>query len=83
MEKSINFAATNIENIFSQPQINITTMAYVITDKCTGCDTCRPECPVEAISGEAGELHHIDPDTCIDCGTCAGVCPEEAIIPGE
>ncbi len=55
-------------------------MAYVITDNCVACGTCKPECPVEAIS--EGDIYVIDADTCIECGTCAGVCPSEAIIAG-
>ena len=54
-------------------------MAYKITDKCTACGTCKPECPVEAIS-EGDPIYVIDPDLCTDCGACAAVCPVEAII---
>jgi ferredoxin len=53
-------------------------MAYVITDECTACGTCKDECPVEAIS-EGDPIYVIDPDTCTDCGACAAVCPVEAI----
>jgi len=56
-------------------------MAYKITEKCTACGTCKPECPVEAIS--EGQPHYkIDPEKCIDCGACASVCPENAIEEG-
>lgn len=35
-------------------------MALLITDKCTNCDMCEPECPNQAISmGE--EIYVIDP----------------------
>lgn len=57
----------------------IVTMAYRITDECTMCGTCLPECPVEAIS-EGDPKYVIDPDVCTDCGTCAEVCPAEAIV---
>lgn len=53
-------------------------MAYKITDKCTACGTCVPECPVEAIS-EGNPIYKIDPEKCIDCGACAAACPVEAI----
>ncbi len=53
-------------------------MAYKITDECTGCGTCAPECPVEAIS--EGSPYSIDADSCTECGVCAGVCPVEAIV---
>ncbi len=57
-------------------------MAYVISDECTACGTCQPECPVEAIS-EGDPKYKIDPETCTDCGACADVCPVEAISPGN
>ncbi len=57
-------------------------MAYVITDKCTGCGTCISVCPVEAIK-EGDPQYKIDAESCIDCGQCEGECPCEAIQPGE
>ena len=54
-------------------------MAYKITEKCSACGACKPECPVEAIS-EGSPIYVIDAEACTDCGICAGVCPEEAII---
>ncbi|MFP4105060.1 MAG: DUF362 domain-containing protein [Phycisphaerae bacterium] len=57
-------------------------MAYVINDDCIMCDTCRPICPVDAIS-KGDPNYVIDPDTCIDCGACADVCPVDAIHPAE
>lgn len=55
-------------------------MALLITDKCTNCDMCEPECPNEAISmGE--EIYVIDPALCTECvghydiPTCQKVCP--------
>ena len=55
-------------------------MAYVISDDCTACGTCLPECPSEAIL--EGDIYKIDADACIDCGACAEVCPTEAISEG-
>ena len=41
-------------------------MALLITNKCTNCDMCLPECPNEAISiGE--EIYVIDPVLCTEC----------------
>ncbi len=55
-------------------------MAHVISDECTNCGACEPECPVEAIS-EKEDKRVIDADLCTDCGACAAVCPVEAISP--
>ena len=55
-------------------------MAYKISDECTNCGSCEPECPVEAIK-EKGDKRVIDAKACIDCGACADVCPVDAISP--
>ncbi len=47
--------------------------------KCKGCGLCKRNCPVNAISGEVKQPHHIDPEICIKCGTCADKCPFHAI----
>lgn len=52
-------------------------MAHKISDDCIACGTCKPNCPVDAIS--EGDIYSIDPDECIDCGACAEVCPVDAI----
>ena len=55
-------------------------MALLITDKCTNCDMCLPECPNEAIS-IGDEIYVIDPELCTECvghydtPTCQKVCP--------
>ena len=48
-------------------------------EKCRGCTKCSRNCPVGAISGEPGKIHHIDEEKCIKCGTCLSVCPFHAI----
>jgi ferredoxin len=53
-------------------------MAHKITDKCTTCGSCKPECPVEAIE-EGNPKYIIDAEKCIDCGACVSVCPVDAI----
>ena len=54
-------------------------MSHRITDECIGCGACMRSCPTLAISGEAKQLHSIDPKLCIDCGTCGRVCPKAAV----
>lgn len=56
-------------------------MAYVISEDCIACGTCKPECPTEAIS--EGDKYIIDAEKCTDCGACAEVCPVECIKPAE
>lgn len=61
-------------------------MALFITEACTYCAACEPECPVSAISA-GDEVYVIDPDTCNECAdldvqACVSVCPEECIVQG-
>jgi formate hydrogenlyase subunit 6/NADH:ubiquinone oxidoreductase subunit I len=53
-------------------------MAYVISDACTACGTCKEGCPVEAIK-EGTPCYKIETDTCIECGQCVDACPTGAI----
>ena len=50
----------------------------VDTEECVGCETCVPECPVEAISMQ-NDVAVIDQEKCNQCKTCVEVCPVEAI----
>lgn len=60
-------------------------MALKITDECTSCGACEPECPVEAIS-EGDEIFVIDQAKCVECEgyadspKCQDVCPVDAIV---
>jgi len=52
--------------------------AKVDPEKCTGCEACIDECPVEAIQLQ-DDVAVVDEDTCTDCGQCVDTCPSEAI----
>lgn len=54
---------------------------YTITDACTTCGKCLPECPIDAI--EADEPTFTITDLCCDFAECVVVCPEDAIVPLE
>jgi ferredoxin len=46
---------------------------------CTGCDTCRYLCKVEAITFDYAGAH-IDPQKCVGCGICEDNCASSAIV---
>ena len=52
--------------------------AIVDNEKCTGCETCVPECPSEAIT-MVDEKAVVNADTCVDCGVCVDACSVEAL----
>ncbi|MBN1298079.1 MAG: 4Fe-4S binding protein [Actinobacteria bacterium] len=53
-------------------------MPWIDKDRCTGCQTCVDECPVDAIYMSDGTAI-IDMTNCIRCGICHEVCPEDAV----
>ncbi len=46
-------------------------------DRCTQCDICKDDCPVEAITLAPYPI--ISMETCIVCYNCVRVCPEKAM----
>ncbi len=61
-------------------------MSLLITDQCTNCDVCVPECPNTAIS-MGTDTYIIDPNKCTECeghfeaSQCVAICPMDCIIP--
>ncbi len=61
-------------------------MALLITEECTNCDACVPECPNDAIS-EGDVVYVIDALRCTECvgaedePQCMLVCPADCIVP--
>jgi len=62
-----------------------TAMSLKITEECTFCGACEPECPVNAISAGT-DIYVIDESACTECEgyadqpACASVCPAECIV---
>ena len=73
---NLNDKITN-ENL--NKTIDLTAMAYKLTDACLSCGSCADACPVEAIK-EGDSTYVIDADSCISCGSCADTCPVQAIV---
>jgi Fe-S-cluster-containing hydrogenase component 2 len=40
---------------------------------------CARVCPVNAIEGQRGKIHHIKQDICIKCGKCFDACKFNAV----
>ncbi|MFQ4136163.1 helix-turn-helix domain-containing protein [Nodosilinea sp. PGN35] len=60
-------------------------MAYTVKDGCIACDSCRPECPNDAIK-TAADGYWIDPTLCDRCDDveaprCVIACPVGSLAP--
>ncbi|OGG44657.1 MAG: disulfide reductase [Candidatus Handelsmanbacteria bacterium RIFCSPLOWO2_12_FULL_64_10] len=54
--------------------------AYVLEEECSGCKSCIPLCPYNAISFvEAKKKAEINEALCKGCGTCVSACPSGSI----
>ena len=54
------------------------TKRIAVVRGCTGCDTCRWLCKMQAITFDH-EGAHVDPAKCVGCGVCADNCQSFAI----
>jgi electron transport complex protein RnfB len=52
--------------------------ATVDAEACTGCETCRSRCPMDALRWADGATT-VDLDRCIGCGACVPTCPTQAL----
>jgi heterodisulfide reductase subunit A2 len=54
--------------------------AYAAEEACSGCKTCIPLCPYQAISFlETEKIAQVNPVLCKGCGTCVAACPSGAM----
>jgi heterodisulfide reductase subunit A len=53
--------------------------AHVVDDVCSGCKTCLPLCPYQAISFVQERKAYINEVLCKGCGTCVPACPSGSI----
>src|SRR5574340_798126 len=54
--------------------------SYVREELCSGCRTCIPLCPFQAITYNQAEARsEINEVLCKGCGTCVAACPSGAI----
>ena len=60
-------------------------MALFITEECTSCGACEPECPNQAIT-EGESVYVVNADLCTECvghfaeSQCVAVCPVGCIV---
>ena len=72
----------HIENRSCRAGVCKELITYSINENCKGCGRCVTVCPVEAIRGEKGKQHVIDPARCSKCGACRTVCKFDAVEVG-
>jgi [FeFe] hydrogenase (group B1/B3) len=55
---------------------------YVVTNLCKGCiaQSCKMNCPREAVTRSDNGQAIIDPKKCVSCGICQKLCPYHAIV---
>ncbi len=58
-------------------ELEVTVLAYCISEDCIGCGDCADKCPAGAIKNNQ-QSFSIDSDKCTECGSCAEICPVKA-----
>ena len=53
---------------------------HIDPGKCTGCTLCAKNCPVQAIAGQAKQVHVIDHALCVKCSRCITSCNFGAVF---
>ena len=72
-------AAARATTILSRDKLKgEANVAFVDTDRCSGCETCIMICPYNAISRVDGKAN-VNEALCKGCGACAGICRNGAI----
>jgi uncharacterized protein (DUF362 family)/NAD-dependent dihydropyrimidine dehydrogenase PreA subunit len=71
-------ALKHLQNIQRLLDERATSRPVVDTSRCSGCETCVLQCPVEALRME-GDFPMVDTKLCIACFCCQEMCPEKAI----
>lgn len=54
-------------------------LAIIKEDECIGCTKCIQACPVDAIIGNAKQMHSILSSECTGCELCIAPCPTDCI----
>ena len=54
-------------------------MSIIIGDSCIGCQSCIPNCPVEALEMNDEDKLTVNNERCISCGKCVSICPVSAL----
>jgi len=74
-------AAARMLAVISKGVVEIDPIRAEIDDKlCSGCRTCVPLCPYNAISYlEETKVSEVNSTLCKGCGTCVAACPSGAI----
>jgi ferredoxin len=83
----LNRLHRNCSLLFLKHSKHVLKMALYITEECTYCGACEPECPVTAITA-GNDIYVIDAAACTECAgyadapACVAVCPAECIVQG-